>query len=379
MPQVNAPAKPAADKKISGSRLAVLDLLRGYFLIVILLNHLHYYPSGLEWITGQSFLYASTAEGFFLLSGIVLGLVRGAKIIDKPFKYARNLLLSRSIQLYLTSIILVLLFTFMGWAFLGHPGLKFGIFEPSGSPLELLWGTITLTYTYGWADFLRLYALFILFSPIALWLLRKGLWYVVLLMSLGVWSLYPLSPLPAGELSMPLSWQFIFFIGFVIGFHLDAIRAKWRDLALAYKKRIVAFVWLATGITLTLNALLVFGHDIPAIGTQLAEWNVTYGEYFNKDRMPLLRVLLFGLWFSALLFLFSRFEQKITKWLGWLLLPFGTNSLYVYIIEAFVAFVLLLIMPTPGHWVVNLLLSLVGIGLVYAAVRSKFLMKVIPR
>jgi len=378
--QAIAPASTIPPSKKSGSRLVVFDLLRGYFLIVILLNHLHYFPSGLEWFTGQSYLYTSTAEGFFLLSGIVLGLVRGAKLIDKPFKVARNLLLQRSVQLYLTSIILVLLFTFAGWLFLGQPGLKYGIFEPtSGSPFELIWQTVTLQYAYGWADFLRMYALFILVSPLALWLLRRGLWYLVLAASFGIWLLYPFSPWPAGELSNQISWQVIFFAGFIIGFHINTITTWWRRLAEHMRRMIIASTVSLAVLTLVINVFLVFGHDIAAIGPWLAEQNIAIGSHFNKDRMPIPRLLLFGLWFAALFFIFTRFEQAITKRLGWLLLPFGTNSLYVYIIESFVAFALLLIMPLPGPWYINLVVSLISIGLVYAAVRTKFLMRVIPR
>lgn len=172
--------------------------MRGYFLLVILLNHLHYYPSGLEWITGQSYLYASTAEGFFLISGIVLGIVRGAKLLDKPFKVARHLLLKRSLQLYITYLILLIFFTVVGWLFLSDPGLKFGIYPPHGSFLDFMWQVATFQYVYGWADYLRLYALFILLSPLALWLLRKGKWYIVIIASFIVWALYPHSPWPQG-------------------------------------------------------------------------------------------------------------------------------------------------------------------------------------
>lgn len=373
--QVNAP-----DKKVSFSRLTVLDLLRGYFLIVILLNHLHYYPSGLEWVTGQSYLYTSTAEGFFLLSGIVLGLVRGAKLVDKPFKVARKLLLQRSVQLYITSILLTLIFTFIGWAFLNQPGLKYGIFTPDGSPLDLIWQTLTFQYVYGWADFLRMYALFILVSPLALWLLRRGLWYVVLLASFGIWLLYPFSPWPAGELSDQVSWQIIFFVGFIIGFHLKSIQSWWQHLQAKLKKWIVIGIWTISAVTLVANVFLVFGKDLPNIGPWLAEMNVWLGQYFEKDRMPIPRLILFGFWFLALLFLSQRFERWITKWLGWILLPFGTNSLYIYTIQAFVVFFVLLLMPTASdNWIINLVVSLLALGIVYLAVRTKFLMRVIPR
>src|SRR5690606_17097418 len=102
--------------------------MRGYFLCVILFNHLWYYPSCLDIFTGRSLLYASTADGFFVVSGIVLGIVRGAKLINQPFKVAAKLLWKRSIQLYITSIVLTFLFTVVGQLFIGNPGLKWGIY-----------------------------------------------------------------------------------------------------------------------------------------------------------------------------------------------------------------------------------------------------------
>ncbi len=84
--------------------------------------------------------------------------------------------------------------------------------------------------------------------------------------------------------------------------------------------------------------------------------------------------------FSSLFFLFRRFEPWITKRLGWLLLPFGTNSLYTYTIQAFVVFfVMLVYTKASSFWLPNLAVSLFAIAAVYVAVRTKFLMKIIPR
>jgi len=360
-------------------RIDTLDLLRGYFLLVILLNHLHYYPSGLEFITGKSFLYASTAEGFFLISGIVLGIVRGAKLINKPLKEGAKLLWKRSKQLYITSIILVVFFTLIGWLLVDRPGLKPGIFLPVGDIWPMLWQTITLQYTYGWADYLRLYALFIAATPLALWLLRKKMWWAVLTISLGVWALYPYSPWPKGWLSTPFSWQLIFFIGFIIGFHWLNIQQWWRSKSSTLRRTLTLTLVPLGFLSLIATALLVFGHGIPAIGDQLANIHHTIEGYFEKDRLPLPRVMLFGLWFISFFWLFNRYQKQIRQWLGWILIPFGTNSLYVYVIQAFVIFTIMLITSKSELWFVNLGISIVAISLVLLAVRKKFLMKIIPR
>ncbi|MGV9001477.1 MAG: OpgC domain-containing protein [Candidatus Saccharimonadaceae bacterium] len=372
---------PTTVKKEKSKRILTFDLLRGYFLCVILFNHLEYYPSGLGWITGKGFLYVSTAEGFFLVSGIVLGIVRGRKLLNQPFKVAAKLLWKRALQLYVTSIVLSFLFTFIGQLFIGNPGLKYGIYTDWNNWWELLWHTINLSYSYGWADFLRLYAIFLFFAPIALWLLRKGWWYALVLISAIVWSLYPLLP-DDPIIAQPFSWQFIFFSGLVVGYYWEKIVAQWRKLSIRWRKTIG---WSFVGVfivTVIATYLLVFGHEIDtAFGAQLAVVHHTVEQYFNKDRLPIPRLLLGTIWFWALFFLARRFESWIMKYFGRLLVEFGMNSLYVYTISAFVIFFMNLIIAPPGlgNLLLNLLLSLIGLGIVYLALKTKFLMKIIPR
>lgn len=362
------------------NRIMTLDLLRGYFLFVIILNHLHYYPSGLEWITGGSILYTSTAEGFFLISGIVLGIVRGRKLLDTPFKFAASLLAKRGVQLYVTSIILVIIFTLIGWLFMNNVGLKYGIYEPVGDIWGLIWKTLTFQYIYGWADYLRLYAIFIFLSPIALWLLRKGLWYIVLLISVIVWSFYTSSPMPLGEYSQPFSWQLIFFAGFILGFHWQTLKQWWFEQSKAFRRTLISVVVSVSVVTLVANVFIVFGHDWAGIGPLMQRYDELISPLFNKDELPVPRLVLFALWFSSLYWLFARFEKQITRFAGWILLPFGTNSLYVYTIQAFVVFIANLLFGLDSDWwFVNLAISISVVGLVYLAVRTKFLMKIIPR
>ncbi len=172
-------------------RILTFDLLRGYFMVSIILNHLQWYPNALDWVAFRGSLLVSAAEGFFFISGIVLGIVRGRKLINVPFRKAALLLLNRGVLLYVISVILMLLFTFIGWFFIGNPGLKPGIRPMDESIWSILVGALSLNYIYGWADFLRLYSIFIIASPAALWLLRKNKWAVLMIISIGVWALFP--------------------------------------------------------------------------------------------------------------------------------------------------------------------------------------------
>ena len=356
--------------------------MRGYFLSVILFNHLQYYPSGLDIFTGRGLLYVSTAEGFFAVSGIVLGIIRGRKLIEAPFKQAAGLLFKRSFQLYLTSIVLTFIFTFIGWALLGSEGLKYGIYANWTNIWDLIWKTLSLQYTYGWADFLRFYAIFLFFTPAALWLLRKGYWYLAIAISLSVWSLFPLSPFPP-ELSQPISWQVIFFGSFMVGFYWPLLVEYWNKISVKAKKAISITLVSTAIITAIASVLLVYGHEIGgSIGTYLDNIHRGIELAFNKDRMPIARILLGTIWFWAMFLVIRKYEAAIVKRVGWFFLPLGENSLYVYTIQAFIVFSAHLFILHPGgsdSIVINLIVSLAALALVWLAVRTKFLMKIIPR
>ncbi|UTX51480.1 OpgC domain-containing protein [Candidatus Saccharibacteria bacterium TM7i] len=364
-------------------RILTFDLLRGYFMVSIILNHLQWYPNGLDWVAFRGSLFVSAAEGFFFISGIVLGIIRGRKLIDVPFKKAALLLINRGVLLYVISVVLMLIFTVIGWMFMDNPGLKAGIRPMSESFGDIITGALSLNYIYGWADFLRLYGVFLIASPFALLLLRKNKWPILLAINIGFWALFPYAKEyteHSTELLMILSWQLIFFGGMTLGFYWDILAKKWTKLTTLTKRRIL-FPILATAIvTLFANLTLVAITALP--GTDAAKGlELFLAEFFNKEALSPLRILLFGLWFTLGFYIFSRYEDRIVKALGWILLPFGQNSLYVYILHAIILFFAhLIIAPeTSGNIIINAVGSVAVIGLILLAVKKKFLFKIIPR
>lgn len=378
---VKSEAKPIAKKP----RIATFDLLRGYFLVSIILNHLDWYPSGLDWVAVRGSLFVSAAEGFFLISGILLGMVRGRKLIEKPFRMVAQLVLHRGAVLYITSIVLMLLFTFIGWHFLDNPGLKPGIRPPDQPLTDIIMGALSFQYLYGWADFLRLYAIFLFMSPLALWLLRKGRWYIVLAGSVVLWSLYPYAlnhTTNSAELLMPLSWQLIFFAGLIIGFHWVDIEAWWRRLSTKLRALLLNPILAIAGITLVANIVLAIISGFGGANNEAASFsNAMLSTLFDKDRLPILRLILFGFWFVLGFTFVKRYEKYIVRLFGWLLLPFGKNSLYVYTLHAVLLFFVHLII-TPGAQP-GILVSFAGsiaiLGIILLAIHTKFLFRIIPR
>lgn len=374
----------AADTKKS-KRILTFDLLRGYFMVSIILNHLQWYPNGLDWVALRGSLFVSAAEGFFFISGIVLGIIRGRKLLNEPFRKAALLLLNRGVVLYATSVVLMLAFTFIGWLFIDNPGLKPGIRPPDESIISVIIGALSFNYIYGWADFLRLYSVFIIISPLALWLLRKNKWHMLMAVSAGVWALFPIIQSLTGnsvELLMLFSWQFIFFAGLTVGFYWEPLAERWATLKEQTKKHILTPIISIAAITLVSNIIISV---IPALGLPGSELansiSTTLAPLFNKEALSPLRLVLFSLWFALGFYAFNRYEAVIKKYLGWILIPFGQNSLYVYILHAILLFFAhLLITPGTGtNIVINALGSLLLLAIIYTAVRTKFLFKIIPR
>lgn len=373
----------ATKKKIE--RILTFDIMRGYFLIGILSDHLTYWPNGLDWWSARGGLFVTMAEGFFLISGIILGIVRGAKLVDQPFRNVAKLLLKRGGQLYVVSVVLALLFTFIGWMFyIGNPGLKTGIANPSTSILGLIWDTLTLQYLYGWADYLRLYAIFLFFSPIVMWLLRRGWWYVALAASLGVWALFPdtnVATYEQQEKLQVLSWQLIFYGGMIIGFYWPKILDKWRSLEARTRQIVATSVVSLAAVTLAYNVAIMLqtmGHDMSWLGIGPSTQQNLYVLFFDKERLPPPRLALFMLWFWAAFYLFRRFEPYIKRFMGWLLIPIGINSLYVYTVEAFLLFFAHIYLPS-GSLIQNFVIIASLIGITLFMVRKRILMKIIPR
>lgn len=367
-------------------RIITFDIMRGFFLIAIIIDHIDFFPNFLDWWGMRGQLLVSTAEGFFLISGILLGIVRGAKLINEPFKKVASLVLGRAFTLYITASVLVIGFTLIGWyLYPGNPDLKYGILEHR-SVFGLIWETLTFQYIYGWADYLRLYAIFIAISPLALWLLRHGLWYVVLGTSFLIWFLFPIDyktlPWQAVELLQPIAWQLIFFTGLVIGYHWPNI-SEWCQ---KYRRILVRYVAIPAisiaFITLAWNAFSVFASEFIVHNnwTQMLSdraWELRIHE-FHKEQLTLSRFLLFLLWFWSAFLIIRRFEKPILKYTGWLLVPFGTNSLYVYTLHAVIVFFIHLYFANTIP-VLNFLVTAGAIALIYFAIRAKFLMNIIPR
>lgn len=151
-------------------RIVALDLIRGAFLMMIIVDHLHWGPSLFFFLSGGGKLPASPAEGFFTISVILVGYIYGPRLATS-FWAATKKLWKRATLLYILSVIFTLSFT------------AIAVLLPEINTLPPLWprdanhflvNVLLGRYAYGWADFLPRYAFFMFTAPAILWLITRG-------------------------------------------------------------------------------------------------------------------------------------------------------------------------------------------------------------
>jgi hypothetical protein len=367
-------------------RIASFDLIRGYFIFMILIDHLRRFFGVYEIFTGRGAQWASAAEGFFFVSGIMLGMVRGRKMVNQKFNLVLEKCWSRALKLYFWAIGLSFGFSALAKIFVNNPGLK-DIEKVYPDNLSLVKDTLLLKFNYGWADFLGFYAIFLLIAPLAIWMLRKKLWHILLGLSLVVWIL---GTGMKSDLIVVQSWQILFFGGMIIGFYRKEIEAWISRLQPKVKLCLTKVIYSLSALTLIASVYFTtiakeyskssqFLTNLLNLDWANNFWHQNLEKLFLKSTLPPLRLLVFLLWFSALYMLVNKFELKIKKWLGWLLIEFGQSSLYVYIMHAVLLFGLDLIIPDGQFWLVNFLINTSFVLVIWLMAKRKFLFKVIPR
>lgn len=371
-------------------RILALDIMRGYFILLIASVHLHYYPSLLGLFDGRGQLWTSEAEGFFFISGLLIGIIRRRDITERGFKVAADKLWRRSFRLYVVSITLSVAYLLIGRLthLYGIAGAKDGLDSMSD------WGAlvvriVTMTYSYGWADFLNYYVAFLLISPFLLWLLARRMWPVVLGLVLGIWTLRWTGSY--GALDPFMQWQVYFFLGAMGGFFWPRIEHGFRSLS-SGTRTFIKFVSVGmAGTIYVVSMAMVFipqhfeQRPIPVgwwgeavRGIQQAASNHWYQALLVDGRLGLLRPLVWLVVFAGTYAIVRRFESHILSLFGWLLVSFGAHSLYAYIMQSMALFAVAYVVK-PSGFIINSLIEIAIIALVWLAIRRRFLFAVIPR
>lgn len=347
-------------KKVNRERILAFDLLRGAFLLEIISFHIIWSPSLFIFIGGGSKLPASAAEGFFTISGLLVGYLYGPKVLKETKKVFKKIW-KRAFLLYALTVFFTFFYT--AWAVLEPESSKYATMW-NGDPLEFIRKTFMLTYTFGWADFLARYAVFMLFAPFAVWLIAKGKAWIVAATSIAVWFFFRHT-----DILLPYSaWQIIFMLSIILGYYLPHIEDWFRNLSKKAQYIIAGTICSTAFITYALSMLLLV--VLPILHPQdqtFAAFSSQLMSHFDKDHIDPARIAIGILWFAALYIAFRRYEKQISRYTLGILEVFGRQSLLVYCTHAFILFALdIYFRPPEGHTkLTNTAVTLAVMALIY--------------
>lgn len=328
------------DKVITKSRIEVLDILRGIFVTALIVIHLRLHPNFILMLTGRSKLWVSVGEGFFVVSGFLIGYLN-KNTWNENVLLSTKKLVKRASKLYLWSVATTIIFTLWGNV-LPVEYAKDGLWQlNSGNFILFIYKTLKLQYFYGWADYLSLYAVYILLTPLVFWIAKKFGYFLPLIISLVVWYF-------RGE-SLHMGMQIVFFSALLVGFYYDQVNMFFKTILLHGFEMVKSSINIIFWVTLILSIISVhyfgvvlsvfniFGVNSEFIG-YLTKKNLVLNYYFDKQTVGVGRLFITPIWFFG----FFGLAQKYATWLGGvfggIFKKFGRNSLKVYLIHSFVIF-----------------------------------------
>jgi hypothetical protein len=315
-------------------RVVELDIVRGLLLVNIMFNHT---PGPHNQYTSQPLGFVSSAEGFFFLSGYLLGSISARLQHQERPLFAR--LWARVRLIYIAHVLaLALVFLLIGQAF-GHLVPFSNIVHPYlQDPTSAVLGALLLVYQPPLLDILPLYIIFMAITPLLWWLARSCHWLTVFALSTALWwwaqfnGMNSLLSFVAPWLLVKwgafhlLSWQFLWVVGLGLGVWHWRRRAAGLSLRLPW--------WLSLSAVLIMAFFyawrmpwIPFSVDLGPLWLLLDKWRLGPLRLLNFAAMiivfisfaGLFRVLLRPLSFLAVLGRHSLLVFSVHAVLGLLL------------------------------------------------------------
>ncbi len=312
-------------------RLAIIDGLRGYFLVFMLLNHLVF--TGGLWLVHVNHAelgYVQDAQGFIFLSGLLVGLIYTRHVLRGDHRAATRKLLRRALELYVYAmgVILLVLVAYMSmdysWEFWG-PWLG----QPQYDPEWYISAAGTLLYQPVFMDILPQYILYLLVSPWLIRLVVRGRSVEVATGSVLLWlavqlgahlpaiialegllrSLNPSFTLRSGF--NPLAWQLVFVAGLLVGATSVAGRIDWQGLFRPDRTLLVGTCLAVLAFFLVWRVGFTFGawHDLTADRFRVHD---------NRQEFSLVFLLNFAALAYAVAWALIAGPRSAHPWVRWL-------------------------------------------------------------
>lgn len=341
-----------------------LDVFRALALLTIFVNHVP--GQYLEHLTHKNFGFSDSAEAFVLISGMSVGLAYGSRFAIGERLAVTLRILRRAFTLYVAHIMMsVITFAiFAGGAlWFSRPDLlsEINLRAVVDRTEQGVVSMVLLGHQFGYNNILSMYAVVFLMLPGFLWLYQRSAYLLLavsgtLWLCAGIWQIAPSNFLDDGYWFLnPLSWQFLFVIGFV-----GVLRVKKKGfsrnpvmMALSATYLAVSFVWVVFSWW-----NIDFSYGLPAVLTG-----------FDKTFLSTTRLLhvLAGAYLLAVI-------PALSNWaalpLSHPLVAVGRHSLAVFIFGTILAMVGQVMMFVTGkNPILGTLYAIVGIALHFAYAR----------
>ncbi len=383
-----------------------LDLFRGFIILAVVITHIEV-AGPYSYITLHAVGAITGAEMFVFLSGLVLGMVYPLAVRKFGEWPAALGALKRARKQYLVTLAVILVvfaltfvpfldaasvstFTDRGTG-LGGTGAQGRVYDLYPNGLQLLnypppWYAVRqfLLLEMGPWPF-NIMGLFIVLSltvPVLMWLLRRGAWWAILLVSWGLYVFQALepgfSPLPSQfDAVFPLfTWQIVFAHGIVLGYYR-------RQVVKALTSRL-GVVLIGVGVVGYALALVYLwaAHTAGFVPTPFPSslYDSLYNSAYQRIDLQwgrLVDIAFFAIVSYAVL---TVAWKPLSAAIGWLWIPLGQASLYVFVWQVFFV---LAVASIPGLDRTNVLVGAAihtaVILLLWVMVRRRFLFSVIPR
>lgn len=319
-----------------------LDFLRGYFVVIMSINHLYLFPAWTLPFTGGGQLWFTAAEGFILVSGIVFGQLYRRRAAEWTWHKVFSFVARRAMKLYLLAVGGQILFASGDYILREWRGRPTRI--PEGY-WEIVEGAVLqIHYSYPYLDLLVLYALLLLWGSGAIYLLAtQNRWKAVLFGSFILWYAWQQEPKAFSVFRANFNfavWQFLFVLGLLGGYYRQRLVDWWQGMPLP--RWLMTLLFFAPAfMVLWVNFQVTF-HD-----WQMPELFQIVTDGIERKNYLALNRIIFALWLFGAFYLFvSWFWQPLNKALGWLLLTLGQSSLLAYLIQALLSY---FIRRLPGY------------------------------
>jgi hypothetical protein len=227
---------PSSWSSSTSSRDLRIDWLRGLAMICVIVDHSRR-SSLLSWFSYERLWVVTAAEVFVVLSGVVLGMVYGRRLVRDGMLAVTRRLLRRALVLY--SAFVAVTVSILGLAFIGVDVSAVTTWDATAitwflDPHTMTaanWRDLALLRFGPWPfEIIALYVCLVLVAVPSLIALRFGRWRFLLAASWAVYGWYCISPrgITGSEFenTFPvLAWQLLFVHGITIGYHRNRLRA----------------------------------------------------------------------------------------------------------------------------------------------------------